>query len=107
MDVLRHDDIAHQGKSVAVAYLAENLDEDISGANRAQQGQASITGERNEMQMAVPVVVNEFVAYKRSEKSKPRPFKTERVGHPEKLNQSLGDDVLEWYHPSACRRQEK
>jgi hypothetical protein len=49
----------------------------------------------------------EFVAHKRNEKSKPRPFKTERVGHPEKRNQSLGDDVLEWYHPSACCRQEK
>ena len=28
----------------------------------------------------------------------PDPFKTERVGHPEKLRQLLGVDVLEWYH---------
>jgi len=28
----------------------------------------------------------------------PDPFKAERVGHPEKLRQLLGVDVLEWYH---------
>ncbi|MGA7793848.1 MAG: hypothetical protein WCA19_12490 [Candidatus Acidiferrales bacterium] len=107
MDVLGYDDVAHQGKSVAVAYLAENLDEDISGSNRTKQGQTSITGERNEMQMAASVVTKEFVAHKRNEKSKPRPFKTERVGHPKKLNQSHGDEVLEWYHPAVLSRQEK
>jgi Bacterial toxin 44 len=35
------------------------------------------------------------------------PFKPERVGHPEKLNQSLGVDVPEWYHPNWMRRQEE
>jgi hypothetical protein len=37
----------------------------------------------------------------------PDPFKPERVGHPEKLNQSLGVDVPEWYHPNWMRRQEE
>jgi hypothetical protein len=50
---------------------------------------------------------NEFVGHGRNEKSIPRPFGNERVGHPEKLNQSLGDDVLEWYHPCTWCRQEK
>jgi len=27
-----------------------------------------------------------------------RPFEIARVGHPEKLNQFLGDNVLEWYN---------
>src|SRR6266705_4567696 len=31
----------------------------------------------------------------------------ERVGHPEKLNQSLGVDVLEWYHAIVNARQQK
>jgi hypothetical protein len=31
----------------------------------------------------------------------------ERVGHPEKLNQSPGVDVLEWYHPTVSVRQQK
>ncbi len=84
--MLGHDDVAHQGKAVAVPHLTENLDEDIFGVNRAQQGQASIAGEGNEVQMAASVVANEFVSHGRKEKSKPRPFKTERVGHPEKLN---------------------
>jgi hypothetical protein len=40
------------------------------------------------------------------EKSKPRPFQ-KREGHPEKPNQSLGVDVLEWYHPNVSVRQWK
>jgi hypothetical protein len=41
------------------------------------------------------------------EKSKPRPFKPEWVGHPEKLNQSHSVDVLEWCHPNVISRQEE
>jgi hypothetical protein len=47
------------------------------------------------------------VGHGRKEKSKPRPFETERVGHPEKLDQFLGVDVLEWYHLSVSSRQQK
>ena len=90
-----HDDATYKGEAVALTHLAENLNEDISGANRAQQGQASIAGERNEVQMAASVVANEFAGHGRRVKSKTRPFETEGVGHPEKLNQYLGDDVLE------------
>jgi tetratricopeptide (TPR) repeat protein len=107
MDMFRHDDVAHQAEAVPVAHLAENLHENISGANGAQQGQASLASESNEMQMAAPIVADEFVGHGRKEKSNPRPFKSERVGHPEKQNQSHSDDVLEWYHPCAGCRQEK
>ena len=41
--------------------FSENLDEKISGANGAQQGQAAIARERNEMRMTASVVTNEFV----------------------------------------------
>jgi hypothetical protein len=37
----------------------------------------------------------------------PRPFKVERVGHPKKLNQSISDDVLKWYHHNVICRQEE
>jgi hypothetical protein len=37
----------------------------------------------------------------------PDPFETERVGHPEKPDQSLGVDVLEWYHSTLRVRQQK
>jgi hypothetical protein len=33
--------------------------------------------------------------------------KTRRIGHPEKLNQSLGVDVRKWYHPIVGLRQQK
>ena len=29
----------------------------------------------------------------------PRPFKPKKAGQPERLNQSLNVDVLEWHHP--------
>jgi len=35
------------------------------------------------------------------------PFKPERIGHPEKVNQFLGVDVPEWYHPNWMPRQEE
>ena len=37
----------------------------------------------------------------------PDPFKPKRVGHPEKPNQFLRVDVLEWYHLKVIRRQEE
>ena len=57
--------------------------------------------------MAVPVVANEFVGHGAQEKSKPRPFKPERVGHAEQRNQSLGVDVLKWYHLIALAGNKK
>jgi hypothetical protein len=50
---------------------------------------------------------DEFVGHGTEDKSKRRPFKTERVGYPEKLNQSLSVDALEWYHPTVTRRQKE
>ena len=35
----------------------------------------------------------------------PDPLKPERVGHPKKLKQSLGVDVLKWYHPTVGKMQ--
>jgi hypothetical protein len=66
-----------------------------------------MASERNEMQRAASLVANEFVSHGTKVKSKPRPFKAERVGHPEKLNQSLSVDVLEWYHSNMRVRQLK
>jgi hypothetical protein len=81
MDVLRHDDITYQGEAVTVSHLAQNMDENISGANRAQKGQSSITSERDEMQMTASVVANEFVGHGTERTSNARPFKT-RKGRP-------------------------
>jgi hypothetical protein len=60
-NVLRHDHVVHQGESVTVTHLAKKLDKNISGANRAQQGQSSITSESNEMQVAESVAATKFV----------------------------------------------
>ena len=48
--------------------------------------------------MVASTVANEFVGHGSDEKSMPGPLKFERVGHPEKPNQFLGIDVVEWYH---------
>jgi hypothetical protein len=114
VNVIGHNDIAHQRETVAIARLAENLDENISGANGAQQRQASIASEGDEMKMPVPVVANEFADHGKQEKSNARPSNSGRVGHPEKprperQNQFLGDDVLEWYYPTVrnCQLEKK
>jgi hypothetical protein len=46
-------------------------------------------------------------AKERKRSQNPDPIKTERVGHPEKRNQFLGVDVLEWYHAIVIARQQK
>ena len=43
MNVIRHDDVAHEGELVAVPDLAENLDKHIPGADRTQEWNALIT----------------------------------------------------------------
>src|SRR5713101_6389399 len=48
-----------------------------------------------------------LLAMERNSNQNPDPLKPERVGHPEKLNQSLSVDVLEWYHPIVSVRQQK
>jgi hypothetical protein len=83
VDVLRHDDIAHEGESIVVAGLAKNLDKGVSSANRAQQRQASIASEGDKVQMAASIMADEFVGHGKKEKSKPRPSRSGRVGHPE------------------------
>jgi hypothetical protein len=50
---------------------------------------------------------NEFPGHARQEKSKSRPSKNERVGHPEELKQFLGVDVLEWYHSTVQKYQQE
>jgi hypothetical protein len=57
--------------------------------------------------MAAPVMVNEFVGFVAKRIPKPRPFKIETGGHPEKQNQSLGVDVPKWHYPAARIRQVK
>src|SRR6266852_51043 len=52
-------------------------------------------------------ISNQFVSDETQEKPKPRPFKTERVGHPKRLDRSLGVDVLEWYDSNVRVRQLK
>ena len=76
MDVLRHDNVTHQGEPIAVPNPAENLNKDMRGANRGQQRQAPIAGERNEMQMAASVVANQFVGHGVEGTPKPRPFES-------------------------------
>jgi hypothetical protein len=56
--------------------------------------------------MAASLAANEFGGSGMEQKSKPRPFKIERVG-PEKPNKCLGVDVLEWYHLATRIREEE
>ena len=48
-----------------------------------------------------------FMGHEKQGNSKPRPFKSEMVGHPQQPSQFLGVDVLEWYHPLVRVREEK
>jgi hypothetical protein len=54
---------------------------------------------------------NKPLGQEKKQKSKPLPFRTERVGHAEKLapesrSQLQGDDVVPLYYPKVFSRQE-
>ena len=72
VDMLRHDDVTHQGEPVTVAHFVKNMDESISSANRAQQRQASVTTEGDEMQMVLSVPALQSFGQRRSNQE-PRP----------------------------------
>ena len=113
MNVLGHDDVGHERKSVAVARLAKKLYKRISSANRAQQWKPPIASECDEVKVAAPELANEFVSHGEKEKSKPRPSKCGRGGHPEGQRlgkfkgQCLMDDVPDWYYPTVKKCQMK
>jgi hypothetical protein len=75
MNVIRHDDVAHEGELVAVPDLAENLDKHIPGADRTQQRHAAITTEGNDVKMPAPVDASEFVGHRGERHQNPDPSK--------------------------------
>ena len=50
-----HDDISDQRESVAVTHLAQNLDEQVLGANRGEQRQSPVTATGYEVEVALSV----------------------------------------------------
>jgi hypothetical protein len=50
-----------------------------------------------ELQMASPPAANEFMRHGTKEKSKPRPFKNERVGHPERQSPEKQNQFFDKY----------
>jgi len=80
VDVFRHSDVAYQREAIAIAHLVQIRDENIPGANRAQQRQASLTTECDEMEMPAPGVPNQFVGRRMEEKSEPQPFQSKGSG---------------------------
>jgi hypothetical protein len=59
------------------------------------------------MQMPLTIVADEFVGHGEQGKSNPRPFKSQKGRPPGRQRQSLGVDVLEWYHAIVRGRQQK
>jgi hypothetical protein len=53
------------------------------------------------MKMSASILGEAFAGNGAHQKSKPRPFKIERVGHPEKLNPLLNVAAEEWYYPNC------
>jgi len=80
VDVFRHSDVAYQREAIAIAHLVQIRDENIPGANRAQQRQASLTTECDEMEMPAPGVPKQFVGRRMEEKSEPQPFQSKGWG---------------------------
>src|SRR5208282_6595014 len=63
MDVLGHDYIAHQQKAVALAHLAERLDEQVPRSHSSKKGKAAITTERQEMEMSLSIVAFQLITH--------------------------------------------
>ena len=55
MHMIRHHQVSHQVKPVALADFSEGLHEEIAGSHGAQQRQPPVTTEGEKMQVALPV----------------------------------------------------
>jgi len=62
VDVFGHDQLADQREFPARPQLAQNLQKAISGTPRAEKRLASITAERDEVQVPVTVVAHQRIA---------------------------------------------
>jgi hypothetical protein len=80
-------------------------DFEIIGTRNAEQG--SVKGELRRRTTVTERRPESPKLDVRRERQNPGPFETERAGHPEGLNPSLGINVLEWYHPTVMHRQEE
>jgi hypothetical protein len=89
-----HHDVTRQREAPAIAHLVLNLDENIPGANRAQQWQARVTTEGDEMEMAASIMADQLFAHGMEEKSKPRPFQTKGSGT---LKSQTGSSALTYW----------
>jgi hypothetical protein len=81
MNVVGHDDVAHQGKLVAIAHLSQNLRKQIPRVRRARQGQSPIATAGDEVKMALPTPAMKSFRHGESNQ-KPRPSKSEGRGTP-------------------------
>ena len=68
--MLGHDDVPRQRESVAVAHLAQDLHEEILGANGSEQRQAPVAATRDEVEIVLTVAASQSF---RHGKLKPRP----------------------------------
>ena len=72
VNVVGHDDVACEGKVVAVAHLAQNLDKQIFGVGRGKQWQPPVATASDEVQVAQSVTAMQ--SFRHSERNeKPRP----------------------------------
>ena len=95
VNVIRHNDVANECKTVALPDFAENLNESILGTNRTQEGHAPVTTERDEMKMPAPVNSNQFVGHGVEGTSKPRPFEN-REGSATRKSETRHSGLTYW-----------
>ena len=78
MDVLRHDYVTDQPETVPDANLIENFHESVACSSRSEEGPPPVTTERDEMEIAPPVIALQRVAHR----GKPAPSETKGCGTP-------------------------
>lgn len=58
--MLRHDDVAHEEKMVAIANVAQVSNEDLSSLRSSEMREAMVTTKREEMEITLTVVALEI-----------------------------------------------
>ncbi len=79
--MVRHDDVANECEPIAGANFFENLDGQVSGADRAEQRPALITTKCDEMQVTAAGETFQLFGHK-SERGAHPLKNAQRVGHP-------------------------
>jgi hypothetical protein len=105
MNVIRHDNISNQKKTVAISNLAQDFCEHTLRPSRAKQRHPPIASARQKMQIVFAIISFEIFRHE-CKGTKPHPLRAAKDGPP-RCSKLLRGEYNQWYHQRVISESEK